>query len=140
MVRPSCDRPNLARRDKPSHQGLCRCLTRYQAPYVPGTIERVFQLLRWGFTLVCIAALVGLFYAFQGIDHLIAPDKFNPCGSITPTCAVGPDTKLPSSSQTTIPVSEPPTPLTSTTVQIVLLPSNLNAPPNTPQPSFAPAP
>jgi hypothetical protein len=101
------------------------------------TVERSpqrFKLPRWAATLICIAALVGVYYAFQGINDLIAPAKFNPCGSINPNCAVHPATTT---------TFKPPTvtPVTPVTVQIVPLPPNPNTTPGgIPQPSFAPAP
>ena len=97
----------------------------------------LYRLPGWVNTLICIAAIVALYYAFQGINDLDAPAKVLPCGTINPTCAVRPASKTP---------SLPPTPRTTTptTAQIVPLPpSNTPCPSGAsciPQPSFAPAP
>lgn len=89
----------------------------------------LYRLPRWVNTLIAIAALVALYFAFVGINHLIAPANFNPCGSLNPNCAEH-------STSTTEPVI--PATTTPTTAQIVPLPTNPDS--NGPQPLFAPAP
>lgn len=70
--------------------------------------RRLYRLPGWVNTLICIAALVGLYYTLQGVNDLVAPAKFNPCGSINPTCAVHPTPK-PTGPSTTVPIASPTT-------------------------------
>lgn len=55
-------------------------------------------------TLMCIAALVGVYYVFQGVNDLLARAKILPCGTSNPTCAVRP---APTPTATTTPILTP---------------------------------
>jgi hypothetical protein len=83
-------------------------------------------------TLIGIIALIGVYYAFQGIHSLVA--LASSCGS----CAARPAAGAPFSSHLVSPLT--PRTSTPTTAQIVPLPSNNNCPSCIPQPSFGPAP
>jgi hypothetical protein len=98
-------------------------------------VKRLGKLPVWAATLLCFAVIVGIIFAIQAINEPTAPAKTNHSCSVNPICGAP---KLPSVSRTTVPVFKPLT-VTPTTVQIVPLPPNPNAPPNTPQ-QFAPAP
>jgi hypothetical protein len=101
-------------------------------------MERLLTLPRWLNTLIAIGALVGLVFAGQAIDHLLATPN-DACGSFNPTCAVRPDAKLPATKNSILSPYVPPATDTPTTVQIVPIPGNNNGS-NIPQPSFGPAP
>jgi hypothetical protein len=100
------------------------------------TFDRLDKLSVWAATLLCFAVIIGIIFAIQAINEPSVPAEPNHSCSVNPICGAP---KLPSVSRATVPAFKPLTVTPTTAQQIVPLPTDPNAPPNTPQ-QFAPAP